>query len=119
MSSGRLLGCFSYLEDALNYYICVRSTAISMAAHSMHNTLNTPVELLLNYDDDDPEELTNIHPNKIYITESESHDFFHPNCTKCLTLLHINCRSLRKNVDSIHHLLTICHPLTALALSET
>jgi hypothetical protein len=33
--------------------------------------------------------------------------------------LHINCRSLRKNFDSIHHLLTICHPLTALALSET
>ena len=57
--------------------------------------------------------------NNRYVSEDEVHDFFHLNSFATFKLLHINCRSIGKNFTAIENLLTACHPLTALAVTET
>ena len=55
-----------------------------------------------------------------YITEDKLREFFQFDDPSAINLLHINCRSLRKNFDNIRLLLsTIKYPLTAFAISET
>lgn len=59
-----------------------------------------------------------------YIPESNLGNFFRINSdasgSNCINLLHINCRSLKKNFDSISTLLApLSDNLTAIALSET
>ena len=53
-----------------------------------------------------------------YIFGDEFHDNLHQNDS--FSLLHINARSLSKNIDDIHSLLTtINHKFTAIGVSET
>jgi len=55
-----------------------------------------------------------------YVTEDKVNEFFHFDDLSAINLLHVNCRSLKKNFDSVKLLLAnISCPLTALALSET
>ena len=57
-----------------------------------------------------------------YICENSVNNFFQKNTTntmKGFKLLHINCRSINKNFTQIENMLASCHPITALAVSET
>ena len=73
-------------------------------------------------DDDKPADnalkICSNYSNK-YICESDLHEFFQTDNTEAIKLLHINCRSINKNFTQIKNLLSSCHPITALAVSET
>lgn len=69
---------------------------------------------------DDEYEVSNTYTNPSrYITEEGLKTFFNQNCDTCIKYLHVNSRSLKKNFKEVCNLLTISHPLTALAISET
>lgn len=55
-----------------------------------------------------------------YIEEKELNNFFHGRNDKSISLLHVNCRSLNKNFDSLCTLLcSMSENVTAVALTET
>lgn len=54
-----------------------------------------------------------------YLTENHICDFFHSKKSDAIKFLHVNCRSLNKNFTALRNLLIKCHPITALAISET
>ena len=60
-------------------------------------------------------------PNTSYLTLDEVQDFLHmPNYSNTYNLLHINCRSLSKNFDSLCSTLDCINiPFTAVAVTET
>lgn len=58
--------------------------------------------------------------NSRYIEVCELSDFFKFQGTSAINIMHLNCRSLRKNYCNVVNLLTsISKPITAIALSET
>ena len=55
-----------------------------------------------------------------YLTESKMNEFFDLGNATAINLMHINCRSLRRNFDSVKLLLqSISSPLTAVCVTET
>ena len=58
--------------------------------------------------------------NNIYIEECKLNDFFEFQDKPAINVMHINCRSMKKNFSNIVNLLsTLSRPLTAIALTET
>ena len=54
-----------------------------------------------------------------YLTENDLHDFFHFDDKLCFSVLHINCRSLNKNIEALQNLLSsVSGKLSVIALSE-
>ena len=53
-----------------------------------------------------------------HICEKDLYDCFQRNTREAIKLLHINCCSINKNFTHIVNLLSSCHPITALAVSE-
>jgi hypothetical protein len=55
-----------------------------------------------------------------YITEDKMNDFFNFNYVSAFNLMHVNCRSLKKNFGPLNDLLShLTHPLCAIAVTET
>jgi len=54
-----------------------------------------------------------------YICEGAAQEFVHKDTSEAIKLVHINCRSIDKNVTAIKNLLSACNSITALAVSET
>lgn len=55
-----------------------------------------------------------------YVTENELNAFFKLSCNSSINILHINCRSIKKNYNSITNLLNMLEaPLSVIAVSET
>ena len=64
--------------------------------------------------------LPNSDPMSKYVTENELNAFFQFSCVNSINILQINCRSIKKNYNSITNLLsTLDAPLSAIAVSET
>ena len=75
------------------------------------------IDVNLLIDDDDEE----VEPNlSIYITEDQFSDFFHLSDQSAINVLHVNCRSLKKNFLNLKNLLGFLEsPLSAIAVTET
>jgi hypothetical protein len=71
------------------------------------------------FDNSNYEDIFN-YSKSCYITENKLENFMHPDNKASLNIIHINCRSLNKNFDSITNLLyrTNCS-FTAIGLCET
>src|ERR1051325_3463070 len=94
-----------------------------MAAHNQNLSLNlNGTEYLFNNNDVTSDDHSfDLCSNCItkYLTEDSLNNFFHQRKSAAINFLHVNCRSLQKNFFSVTNLLNTCHPLTALALTET
>jgi hypothetical protein len=84
----------------------------------MANCLN---ELDLIEDDDDNFSAQSLFSqNSPYIETCKLDGFFKFQVSCAINIIHINCRSLKKNFSNVVNLLsTLSNPLTAIALSET
>src|ERR1044072_5423803 len=94
-----------------------------MAAQNQNLSLNfDDTESLFIDDDVTSDDLSfDLCSNRItkYLTEDSLNDFFHQRKSAAIHFLHVNCRSRQKNFSGVTNLLGTCHPLTALALTET
>jgi len=55
-----------------------------------------------------------------YVTDCKLHDFFNFEDHTALNILHVNCRSLKKNFNSLTNLLNMVkYPISAIAVTET
>ena len=74
------------------------------------------------FDDDDLDSSdTQMFTNSNYITEDELSKFYNPvNHFSAINLLHVNCRSLKKNFNHLKNLISmISEPVMAIAVTET
>ena len=74
-------------------------------------------------DDEDNEDLLTINIPSFaskYITEDKLNDFFNFKDTSAINLMHVNCRSLKKNFSSLNNLIySLSGIISALAVTET
>lgn len=90
-----------------------------MMSHNQISDLNIDDEYFANMDDSEPL-FDVLNCKSLYITEDKLRDFFNFKNRSALNVLHINCRSLNKNFESIKYLLSsLPHSLTAVGVTET
>ena len=71
-------------------------------------------------DDHDQSIYNNQNHSSRYITESQMNDFFNFSDLCALNLMHINCRSLKKNFEPVKNFLNFLSvPISVLAVTET
>ena len=71
-------------------------------------------------DNDDLFNLTCPDGSSKYITEDKMNDFFNSSYRSAFNLMHVNCRSLKKNFGPLNDLLShLTNPISAIAITET
>lgn len=103
--------------------MCIHIIGIKFAY--MASEYNLDLQLI---DDDDVDYVgcdvlsncTNVHLASRYISEDEFNGFFQLTDQSAINVLHVNCRSIKKNFGNLSNLLNLLiSPLSAIAVTET